>query len=65
MAQFDQRSLVIVPRTDAGRVESIEVNVVLENCDTTFWITDVMFQGGNAITLDLGHPSEMAWTVDV
>lgn len=61
MYSFESRSIVISPKMP---LESIEVRIVVENCNTELCITDMSLQGGTTPTSNYGHPAEVAWMMD-
>lgn len=36
----------------------------MEDATGTFYVTDMMFQGGSIATTWVGHPSEIKWSFD-
>ncbi len=46
------------------RVKSIKIDVIIQDCTGTLYITDMQLQGGSSRTGWTGHPSEIQWVLD-
>ncbi len=50
--------------TAKKRVKSITVDVIIQDCTGTLYVTDMQLQGGSTRTGWMGHPSEIQWVLD-
>ncbi len=64
MVFFTKSQSKVAPEDATKRVSSITVRVYISNCTGTFYITDLLLQGGTLATGWVGHPSEIQWTLD-
>lgn len=55
---------VIVATAIGKRVASIDVKLTLTDTTGTFWVTDLLLQGGKLPTMWVSHPSEIRWSFD-
>ena len=47
-----------------GKLRSITVRMVIQNCTGTVYFTDLMLQAGSIATGWVGHVCEIKWTID-
>jgi len=47
-----------------GRVATITVRLVIQNCTGSVWFTDLMLQAGSVATGWVGNVAEIQWTED-
>jgi hypothetical protein len=47
-----------------GRIASITVRLVVQNCTGEVWFTDIMLQPGSIATGWVGNVAEIQWTED-
>ena len=47
-----------------GKLRSITVRLVIQNCAGEVWVTDLMLQAGVIATGWVGHVCEIKWTMD-
>ena len=47
-----------------GKLRSITVRMVIQNCTGTVYFTDLMIQAGSIATGWVGHVCEIKWTID-
>ncbi|PKK40490.1 hypothetical protein ABB02_00243 [Clostridiaceae bacterium JG1575] len=45
-----------------GRVETITVRLVVQNCEGEVWFTDILLQPGSIATGWVGNVAEIEWT---
>lgn len=64
MAYFTKTSEKITLSNYFAKVKSITVHVYVTNFTSTFYITDILLQGGAVATGWVGHPCEIRWTLD-
>ena len=63
MASFQQVARDASPK-GYGRVRSITIRLVIQNCTGEVFFTDLMLQAGGIATGWIGHVCEIKWTLD-
>jgi hypothetical protein len=62
---FDLKNQSLQPANSYRGVAAIEVDIVVENCNSGIVnVTDIMLQGGTISTIWTGHPAEIRWSLD-
>ena len=64
MAYFSKAQAKITPTVCGSRIKSITIRICVTNCTGTFYISDILLQGGAVATGWVGHPCEIRWTLD-
>ena len=64
MAYFSKAQAKITPTVYGSRIKSITIRICVTNCTGTFYISDILLQGGAVATGWVGHPCEIRWTLD-
>ncbi|MDR0248242.1 MAG: hypothetical protein LBI44_01045 [Oscillospiraceae bacterium] len=63
MAYFQHTARDASPK-GYGKLRSITVRLIIQNCTGEVWFTDIMFQAGVVATGWVGHVCEIRWTID-
>jgi hypothetical protein len=63
MAYFQQVARDASPK-GYGRLRSITIRLVIQNCTGEVFFTDLMLQAGTVATGWVGHVCEIQWTLD-
>ena len=63
MAYFQHSARDASPK-GYGKLCSITVRLVIQNCTGTVYFTDIMLQAGVVATGWVGHVCEIKWTLD-
>ena len=63
MASFQQAARDASPK-GWGRLRSITIRLVIQNCTGEVYFTDLMLQAGAVATGWVGHVCEIKWTLD-
>jgi hypothetical protein len=63
MAYFQHTARDASPK-GYGKLRSITVRLVIQNCTGEVWFTDIMLQAGVVATGWVGHVCEIKWTLD-
>lgn len=63
MAYFQQVARDASPK-GYGRLRSITIRLVIQNCTGEVFFTDLMLQAGIVATGWVGHVCEIRWTLD-
>jgi len=63
MAYFQHTARDASPK-GYGKLRSITVRLVIQNCMGEVWFTDLMLQAGVIATGWVGHVCEIKWTMD-
>jgi hypothetical protein len=63
MAYFQHTARDASPK-GYGKLRSITVRLVIQNCTGEVWFTDIMLQPGSIATGWVGHVCEIKWTMD-
>ena len=63
MASFQQVARDASPKS-YGKLRSITIRLVIQNCTGEVFFTDLMLQAGAIATGWVGHVCEIKWTLD-
>jgi len=63
MAYFQHTARGASPKGH-GKLRSITVRLVIQNCTGEVWFTDLMLQAGVVATGWVGHVCKIKWTLD-
>jgi len=63
MAYFQHTARDASPK-GYGKLRSVTVRLVIQNCTGEVWFTDLMLQAGAVATGWVGHVCEIKWTMD-
>jgi hypothetical protein len=61
---MEQIAKTFNPQNTDKTIERITVQLLVQDCQGTVHVTDIMFQGGSVATPWVGHPSEIKWSFD-
>ena len=61
MASFQIQARDASPK-GYGRIETITVRLVMQDCTGEVWFTDILLQPGSIATGWVGNVAEIAWT---